>query len=194
MVDLTHILLNSLLTWEWPFWNYFFSSSLHHSDFVLPFVLKYLKSTSDFEKQRPAFSQRPKGWDGNVRMKKEVCWKVSLELGPSSTKDQQSESGHVTTNQNLMFLSANWETELGEHPWKGHGAPLGSSPSWDNLFWIIPNTSKRYTLLPWIKNLFPTCSLPSMSWSLLIFNFCQPYAIDPTPFSITVTPCKSDRH
>ena len=44
-------------------------------------------------------------------MKREVCWKVSLELGRSSTKDKLSECGQVTANQNLMVLEGRQEPQ-----------------------------------------------------------------------------------
>lgn len=82
-----------------------------------------------------------------------------------------------------MFPNVNWEAESGEHPWKGHGACLGSSPSWDTLFGVIPNKSKRYTLLPWMKSLFPVCCLPCNDvFSLSTLVTCTPLIVLPSPW------------
>lgn len=51
------ILLNPLLIQQQSFSNYSLSPSLHHSDFVLVFALKYLKWATYFEKQSLASSQ-----------------------------------------------------------------------------------------------------------------------------------------
>lgn len=79
----------------WPFWfRVFVCSEISKINFI-------------FWKTESGLQPNCKGLRWKCQDEKGSSLEVSLELGHGSTKDKLSESGQVTANQNLMFLSVN---------------------------------------------------------------------------------------